>query len=78
MNDQTTNSIETKQILGTDLDAQQFIRYTSNFSFKQSWLISSPLECNEQGFNQVYLKELRDHSTQYKYVHIPMGTIFAN
>lgn len=78
MNDQTSESIEKRQFLSPDVDAQQFIRYTSNFSLKQSWLISTPLECNENGFNKVYLNEIRDHSTQNKYVHIPMGTIFAN
>jgi len=78
MNDLTKAEIDNKLVSNEDLTAQQFIRYTSNFSFKQSWLINTPLLNNEEGLDKVYLSQIHENSTQNKYVHIPMGIIFAN
>jgi len=64
----------------SELVAQQLIRYTSGFSLKHNWVVSSRLQINdkEMSINDDYLNELYLNSTQSKYVHIPMGTIFAN
>ncbi len=78
MNDHTQVEIDNKLISDEDLNAQQFVKYTSNLSFKQSWLISTPLLIDEHGFDKVYLSQIEQNSTQIKYVHIPMGIIFAN
>lgn len=78
INDQTKTTIEGREVSSIELEAQQFIRFTSNFSYKQNWLISTPIDYNQQGFDRAYLRQLHDNSTQNKYVHIPMGIIFAN
>ena len=64
----------------SEFQAQQFIRYTSNFSLKSNWLVSSRLSINENELcvSDEYLNELCLNSTQSKFVHVPMGTIFAN
>lgn len=67
-------------ISNEELNAQKFVRYTSNFSLKQNWLISSKIQLDDGvvGISKNYLHELYLHSTQPKHIHIPMGTIFAN
>ena len=63
-----------------ELAAHQFITYTSCFNLKRSWLMPSKISINtkETSINNDYLGELYFNSTQSKYVHVPMGTIFAN
>lgn len=67
----------------SDMDAIRFIRYTSQFSMKHEWILNNVF--NENDYNKLekflmseFPTELRNNSIQYKYVHIPMGTIFAN
>lgn len=78
MNDVTKNEIENRIISEVDLEAQQFLKYTASFSGKKTWFINSPAECDEQGVSKVHLNQMHDLSVQNKYVHIPMGIIFAN
>lgn len=74
------NDLDKGSDAASELVAQQFIRYTSGFSLKHNWLISSRLEinANEMSISDEYLNELYLNSTQSKLVMIPMGTIFAN
>ena len=66
----------------SDLNAIRFIKYTSNFSMKQTWFINlNDLFNSNEEFETVldnYSSELKIHSIQYKYIHIPFGVIFAN
>lgn len=63
-----------------ELLMQQFIKFTSNYSLKQSWLINFPIQfvAEENSVATNYLNEIQKNSVQFKYVHIPMGVIFAN
>ena len=78
MADFSKQDIENKQISDAELLVQQFIKYTSGHSMKQTWFINSPVQTDENGINKCYLSQLHHNSVQNKYVHIPMGTIFAN
>ncbi len=71
--------------LDTNLAAIRFINYTSNYNLKHNWSIANVFtkatveENNFEEFLQnEYAQELARNSQQYKYVYIPMGTIFAN
>jgi len=62
-----------------ELLMQQFIRFTSNFNLKHCWLINNEINLKtNENISKIYLQELKANSVQYKYVHIPMGVIFAN
>lgn len=71
---------ETNQLQGDELAMQQFIRFTSSHSLKNAWLVNIPLPViqNCLAVDKAYLYEIQKHSNQFKYVHIPMGVIFAN
>ena len=69
---------ESNELTGDELAMQQFVRFTSGFSLKQSWLVNIPLPVNENTVDRAYLYEMQKQSSQFKYVHIPMGVIFAN
>ncbi len=65
-----------------DLSAIRFVKYTSNFSMKQSWFINSndifSTDKDVEAVLDNYSSELCLHSIQNKYIHIPFGVIFAN
>ncbi len=73
---------ERSSLNDNDLSAIRFIRYTSNFSLKNIWIINlNDLFNSNEELETVldkYSSELNSHSIQYKYVHIPFGVIFAN
>ena len=75
-------SNERSSLSETDLNAIQFVKYTSNFNMKRSWFINlNDLFNSNEDFEAVfesYSGELNLHSVQYKYIHIPFGVIFAN
>ena len=58
--------------------ALQFVKQTNGFSLKRSWLVSGDLPMSNGFVNATYLNEIDLNATQSKFVHIPMGTIFAN
>lgn len=66
------------QLAHNELNALQFIKYTSNFSLKNYWIVSSEVKVDKENFDIAYLKEIGLKSTQSKYIHLPMGIIFAN
>ena len=66
------------QLAQYELNALQFIKYSSNFSLKNYWMVSSEVKLNKDDFDFDYLKEIGSKSTQSKYIHLPMGIIFAN
>jgi aldehyde dehydrogenase (NAD+) len=73
------NDFENKALSANELSAQRFIRYTSGFSLKQSWLINGLVfDKNGNFLSRSYLNELKWRSVQSKYISVPMGTIFAN
>jgi aldehyde dehydrogenase (NAD+) len=60
-----------------ELLSHQFIKYSSNFNLKSNWLIPSNALSSDEYISQ-YHKEMKLRSTQSKYIHLPMGVIFAN
>lgn len=70
---------ESNKLSSEELTALQFIKYTSNFSLKNNWIVPCRPQLNEKNnLNRDYLNNIGLNSTQSKYVHIPMGIIFAN
>ncbi|CAF0965081.1 unnamed protein product [Brachionus calyciflorus] len=66
------------QLGKNEQDALQFVKYTSSFSLKKTWFIPSISQLSSNGLNREFLNEISVNSTQCKYVHLPMGIIFAN
>ena len=73
---------ERSSLTENDLSAIRFIKYTSNFSLKQTWFINlNDLFNSNEELEKVldtYSNELNLRSIQYKHIHIPFGVIFAN
>jgi aldehyde dehydrogenase (NAD+) len=64
--------------LESELTSLRFLKHCSNFSLKQTWLVSSQIPMNSEDVSRSYFNELLFKSTQAKFIHIPIGTIFAN
>ncbi len=64
--------------LESELNSLRFIKHASNFSLKQTWLVSSQIPVNSDNVSRSYINELAFESTQAKFIHVPIGTIFAN
>ncbi|RNA25037.1 Aldehyde dehydrogenase family 16 member A1 [Brachionus plicatilis] len=71
---------ENSQMAAYELNALQFVKYTSNYSLKKYWFVPSEVQVQDkdQTLDKKYLNEIGFNSTQPKYIHLPMGIIFAN
>lgn len=73
--DVTFNNCITHQ----EVISMQFLKLTSSFSLKHIWIVPNKVQFKENDLiNSNYLKDICFNSTQSKFVHIPMGIIFAN
>lgn len=69
---------ETIQSDVNELTAVQFIKQTSSFNLKRTWLIPSNLSLADQTLVAQHSNELSLQATQTKSINIPIGTIFSN
>jgi aldehyde dehydrogenase (NAD+) len=72
------NESNEAKINDEELLIQQFIKFTSNHSLKHTWIINNSMQIENGSVGRNYLKEVQKNSVQHKYIHIPMGVIFAN